>query len=85
MVTKLGPLCKVKLLKNKADKAVVRSLEKGWRRRFNSVPGHHVFNHLGEIVKPPSTAKSPFIVAGRTHSAKDALSFISLKVIDLLR
>src|SRR5438552_15202459 len=28
MVTKLGPLCKVKLLKNKADKAVVRSPEK---------------------------------------------------------
>jgi hypothetical protein len=28
VVTKLGPLCKVKLLKNKADKAVVRSPEK---------------------------------------------------------
>ena len=28
MVTKLGPLCKVKLLKNKVDKAVVRSPEK---------------------------------------------------------
>ena len=28
MVTKLGPLCKVKLLNNKADKAVVRSPEK---------------------------------------------------------
>src|SRR2546422_9426362 len=28
MVTKLGPLCKVKLLKNNVDKAVVRSPEK---------------------------------------------------------
>jgi hypothetical protein len=28
MVTKLGPPCKVKLLENKADKAVVRSPEK---------------------------------------------------------
>jgi hypothetical protein len=28
MVTKLGPPCEVKLLKNKADKAVVRSPEK---------------------------------------------------------
>ena len=39
MVTKFGPLCKVKLLKNEADKAVVSS--PGWRRRFNSVPGHY--------------------------------------------
>jgi hypothetical protein len=29
------------------------------RRRFNSVPGHHIFNELGEIVKPPSAAKRP--------------------------
>jgi hypothetical protein len=28
MVTKLGPLCKVKLLKNNVDKAIVRSPEK---------------------------------------------------------
>jgi hypothetical protein len=28
MVTKLGPLCKAKLLKNNVDKAVVRSPEK---------------------------------------------------------
>ncbi len=28
MVTKLGPLCKVKLLENNGDKAVVRSPEK---------------------------------------------------------
>jgi hypothetical protein len=28
MVTKLGPLCKVKLLKDKGDKLVVRSPEK---------------------------------------------------------
>jgi hypothetical protein len=28
MVTKLGPFCKVKLLKNNVDKAVVRSPEK---------------------------------------------------------
>jgi len=28
MVTKLGPFCTVKLLENKADKAVVRSSEK---------------------------------------------------------
>jgi len=41
MVTKLGPLCRVKLLKNDGDKLVVRSPEKAGRRGFNSLPGHH--------------------------------------------
>jgi hypothetical protein len=33
---------------------------KGWRRRFNSVPGHHVFTELREMVKPSSKAKGVF-------------------------
>jgi hypothetical protein len=38
MVTKLGPLRKVKLLKNQGDKLVA---EKAGVGGFNSVPGHH--------------------------------------------
>jgi hypothetical protein len=33
-------------------------------RRFNSVPGHHIFNELDEILKAPSAAKKAFIVGG---------------------
>jgi hypothetical protein len=52
--------------------------------RFNSVPGHHVFNQLEEIVKPPLTANKPYIVGGSNVLDEGRTSFISLSVIDLL-
>jgi hypothetical protein len=57
---------------------------KGWRRRFNSVPGHHFFNEVGEILKPPSPAKKPSIVGGNNALGERRPAFISLRVIDLL-
>ena len=41
MVTKLGPLCKVKLLKDKGDTLVVRSPEKAGVGDHS--PGHQIF------------------------------------------
>jgi hypothetical protein len=35
----------------------------------------HIFNQLGEILKPPSTANKLSIAGGNNHSAKDAWVF----------
>ena len=48
MVTKLGPLRKVKLLNNKGDTLVVRSPQKAGVGGFNSLPGHHISKNLAE-------------------------------------
>jgi hypothetical protein len=48
MVTKLGPLRKVKLLKNDGDKVVLKRLASA----VNSVPGHHISKVLAESRLP---------------------------------
>jgi hypothetical protein len=45
---------------------------------------HHVFNKLGEILKPPLTANTASIVGGKNAPGERRLSFISFWVIDLL-
>jgi hypothetical protein len=81
MVTKLGPLCKVKLLKNDVDKAVVRT-EKAGVGGFNSVPGHHHSKALIQILPIVSPVRSQSAVEGRPKSRP--YSRLMVKDLDLI-
>jgi hypothetical protein len=60
MVTKLGPLCKVKFLKDKGDRLVVRTEKAGVGGSTPSL-GHYVFNNILVFVKLEDDA----LIAGK--------------------
>ena len=69
-----SPSATVKLLKT-LEIRVLKRLASAAQLR----PGHHVFNELGEILKPPSTAKKPSIVGGNDALGEERPSFILIE------